>query len=1091
MNKVHPASMTLLGLIVLTASAPNSAWTDDKHDRATEGFENPGGFGNGDPGSWAAASRDEDEARHRAYISDMRLAQQAWESRDIGRLEELLAGQRPERTGETDYRGFEWYYWQRVLNSQLRSLEGHTGQVTSLAFSPDGRQVASGSADQTVKVWDVVTGRAFLTLTGHSGPVAKLDFSADGARLVAACEGVAKVWHLPDGRETLTLDLEGRERFSSIVLSPDGKLLAATTGQDDRSPASIRLWDAATGQAMAPIEVHDAGVETLAFSPDGRRVASGGRRQGVRVWELLGRREVLSIDTDAAISSAIFSPDGKRFALGSDAVTVFDAASGQEIARLESEARWIRCLAFGPDGTQIVTFSGDDQGFAEANVWKVLGGDVASGWEIFSYKLPGGQDLPVAFSPDLRVVAAAWGRAVRIWDATGNPEAVICRPSSGRMNSVSFSQDDTWLASAHCVGVLLGHPSAQPVGTVRIWDTASGQNVKTLVAEENAGRNSADFESVAFGPHGRWLAAARGLEVILWDPRSGKTQLTLKGLEGSAIRRMDDDRPYVSSVAVRPDGKWLAASTAGSWFDASGEIRVWQLPARLGTVRSATDKDLCPVLVVKGHDDGISSVSFSPDCRHLASASYDGTVKIWDVPRLISLLAGKNTAAMDRDQLDAALAGRVRTLAGHRPWNIRGEGGVTSVAYSADGKLLASAGRDSTIRLWNPGTGQPIRTLRGHTSWVNCVAFSPDGKRLVSCGGDGLSDSELKVWDVMGGEEVLGLNLDVQPWSVAFSHGGKRLAVGDEIWDARSLTDEIRIQREALSLYRHACQAPLLEEQVAACSLYREAARLYASDLYHYASHTPLFKEEVHRRILDNATVGDAVRQHALTLTAHFETDHARLWKASWAVVRRSGLAAEDYRQALRCVETVSRKHPDEAGYLIKLGVAQYRAGHCQQALATLQQVYNLIPARNETTRYGKVIQRTDGGYKFAADGKPMPEDRDAALEMRVRVESEDEESIEYWSIPDLPESMELWIIPADLALLAMTQHQLGRQDEALAHLQKLRVFLKDFDDYWRDDDAEDPRPLAREAEMLIQRAAAPGNSESRTSMPETHATVE
>ncbi len=1009
-----------------------------------------------------------DLARRRLYVSDMRLAQRAWEDFQIGRLVELLDGQHPEQTGGTDYRGFEWYYWQQIWNSHLRSFEGHTAQVTSLAFSPDGTIVASGSEDKTVKLWDAATGEEILTLTGHTGPVDCLVFNSDGTRIVATSKGVAKVWDLPEGRETLTLEPGDWETIASIAFSPDGKLLAGADGEVDVWPGFIRIWDASSGQLLESIEIEDEGLVNVAFSPDGLRLAWASWNK-LNIWELASRREVVSFDVDEGPSMPIFSPDGKRLTAGSTyssgTARVWDAASGKEIAKLKTDEEWIRPLTFSPEGTRIATHGGGVlAAVTEARVW-----DVARGREIFSLRLPGDQDHPAAFSPDLRQLAAGWGRSIRLWDATANPEVLACRGHCGGINCIAFSRDDQRLASC------------SEDGTVRIWDTASGLQVasfgeRIVEAEDDV----ESVESLAFGPDDQWLAAAQGDEVILWDLASGKELLRMKGPEGPILDDGTDFSPRIGSVAVSPDGKWLASATAYNIPGAPGEIKLCALPPEFGAglptpptadlprssgdlrsarvARSETGHNPDSALVLKGHEYGVSSVTFSPDSRQLASTSWDGTVILWDVSSLISMSAEKRKAGIEQDEIDAALAKQARVLAGH-------EAGVADVAYSPDGKLLASASDDYTLRLWDPATGEELRVFRGHTGEVNCVAFSPDGKQLVSGSGDFITSNEVKVWDVASGQELLSLKPQTDPVRcVVFSHQGRRLAaaggiglgftyrpIGHEtvdIWDARPLTDEIRLDREAASLYRHALQSPLLDEEIAKHALYREEA-----DLHYYESHTPLFKDDVVERIRRDATVSDAVRQRALALAEHFRDDPYRLRRAAWAVVRRSGLAAEDYRDAFPWVEAASREHPDEGDRLVKLGMAQYRVGDYQKALATLHRVYDLIPEKDESEEYGTF-------YGKVVDGEIV----------KITAEEADDESMEFWNVPDLPKGMGLWAIPADLAFLAMMKHQMGQKNEARAHLQELRDYMEVFKEYWEEDSGpEDPRPFTQEAETLIQ----------------------
>jgi hypothetical protein len=184
-------------------------------------------------------------ARQRLYISDMRLTQRAWQEGQFERFNELLDDQLPEQTGGTDHRGFEWYYWQRVRHGELGELDGHGESVTCVAFSADGRRLASGSRDETVKIWDVVTGREVRTIdakveveSARADEVSSLAFSPDGARLAGVCRGIGKMWDTANGQETFSLKAERKHtedddyevKLSVLVFSPDGKPFAATPG---------------------------------------------------------------------------------------------------------------------------------------------------------------------------------------------------------------------------------------------------------------------------------------------------------------------------------------------------------------------------------------------------------------------------------------------------------------------------------------------------------------------------------------------------------------------------------------------------------------------------------------------------------------------------------------------------------------------------------------------------------------------------------------------------------------------------------------------------------------------------------------------
>jgi WD40 repeat protein len=922
-----------------------------------------------------------DLARRRLYIADMRMAQRAWEETQLSRLLELLDGQRPEQTGGADYRGFEWYYWQRLCNPELRSLQGHTAAVGSMAFSPDGRRLAAVGQDHVVRFWDLATNQEVLAFQGRDSPVSSLAFSSDGTRVATADKKLASVWDATNGRETLRL--ETTHAVNWVCVTPQGDLLAAAEVRgEEASPSDIKVWNAAKGRAPVTLKGLQDWVHCAAFSPDGKRLAAGGFDYTIRVWELASGRELLTIKDQGVVLSVAFSPDGRWLASGGESgtVTVWDTAEGKAITTLPGHANSVESVAFSQDGKRIA--SSNRGGWGKPGEVKVR--DLAKGREIFSLKLPD-EAGSMVFSPDLRRLALAWGQTVKILDATRKPDAVVCRGHTGTINGVAFTPDDRRMVSA------------SEDGTVRIWDTASGQELRTLGGEPPK-HEGAPVDSVAISPDGKWLAAAQGVTVIFGDTTSGQKLGTFRAHDDFVTEAGERLPRCISSVAISPDAKWLATATAANLPGAPGEIRVWLIPAlqppgRRPDQEAGIDPPPKPLLTLS-HEFRVTSVAFSPDGQHLASASDDDTVKIWDVPALLALAAERQAAGVGQKEIDAALAGQPLTLTGHTAE-------VTSVAYSPDGKRLASGGHDWTVRLWDPATGRQLRLLRGHSAPVNGVAFSPDGQRIASASGQVDRPGEVKVWDAASGQELLALKVPGQPVRcVAFSRDGKRLAAGVgpwgrvggdrwlpvqtvHIWDARPVTEEVRLEREAASCY-------------------------------HCLAETLLLKAEIAERIRRDRSISEAARQQALFLAEHYRDDPYQLREASWAVVHRPGAAAEDYRQALRWAEAASRLEPAQdkplpGPFITTLGVAQYRAGQYQQALATLIRADKLNASHGES-------------------------------------------------------------IPADLAFLAMARHRLGQKEQALADLRQLRQLLTKpkVIDWTKDEEAKD---FLREAEAVLRDA--------------------
>jgi len=478
------------------------------------------------------------------------------------------------------------YLWNLATGQLLRRLEGHTDGVLSVAFSPDGRLLASGSEDHTVRLWDVATGQELRRLEEHTDGVYSVAFSPDG-RLLASGSGdhTVRLWDVATGQELRRL--EGHTgTVESVGFSPDGRLLAS--GSDDHT---VRLWDVATGQELYRLEGHTDGVHSVAFSPDGRLLASGSRDDTVRLWDAATGRELRRLDGHTLlVHSVAFSPDGRLLASGSGDHTVrlWDAATGQELRRLEEHTGTVESVRFSPDGRLLASGSDDHT----VRLW-----DVATGQEL--RRLEGHTDgvYSVAFSPDGRLLASGSGgwfpedHTVRLWDVATGQELRRLEEHTSTVYSVAFSPDGRLVASG------------SGDGTARLWDVATGQELRR--PEGHTG----SVYRVGFSPDGRLLASgSEDHTVRLWDAATGQE-----------LRRLGGHTDGVHSVAFSPDGRLLASGSGGWPLFSDGTVCLWDV---------ATGQELRRL---EGHMGMVDSVTFSPDGHLLASGSWDGTARLWRV----------------------------------------------------------------------------------------------------------------------------------------------------------------------------------------------------------------------------------------------------------------------------------------------------------------------------------------------------------------------------------------------------------------------------------------------------------------------------
>jgi len=573
--------------------------------------------------------------------------------------------------------------WEVTTGQLIFIFKEHTNRVWSVAFSPDGTRLASASEDKTVKIWDISQGRLIKNFDDYSHRVFSVAFSLDGQKLASGSENkVVKIWDWNTCPSVNCLSWSAHDDWITVVTfskNEKGEEIIAT-GSTDKS---VKIWDATTGKMINSWQADPYTVWSVAFGANDT-IATGGEDKTVKIWKISSDKCIKLINTlqghQHRVWRLAFSRDGETIVSGSEdrQVKIWDVSTGKCLQTWSHNNR-VWAVAFNPDKQTIASGSEDHT----VRLWNVHRRECLKIWQGYTNWV-----LSVAFSPTERKLASGYeDKTIRIWDADTGECLNTLSGHDNWVHSVTFSPDGTKLASG------------SEDNTIKIWDVNTGKWLKTFKGHTNWVR------SVAFNPQGNLLASgSEDNTVKIWDVKTGK-----------CIQTFTEHTDRVWSVVFSPNSKMLASASE----DRTVILRY------IDSGNSGKSINVLNVKTLSGHTEKVWSVAFSRDSELLASGSNDKTVKIWNA----------NTGECRDTWLE------------HENW-------VQSVAFSPVGEFLASGSEDNRVRIWNVNTNVKTGECRficeGHNSSIRSVAFSFDGDML----GSGGEDETIKLWDVKTGKEI-------------------------------------------------------------------------------------------------------------------------------------------------------------------------------------------------------------------------------------------------------------------------------------------------------------------------------------------------
>lgn len=580
---------------------------------------------------------------------------------------------------------------------------GHSEKIEAIAYSTDGRYIATGSSDRTIKIWEAATGRELRALNSSNTGIKALAFSPDGRTLASSGnDGKLRLWDTASGQERSVINGHPKAVLA-LAFSPDGRWLASGGTEDQ----TVKIWEVTTQREIHSLSGHRAWLTVLAFSPNGQSLVSGDAAGVLKIWDATSGNLQYTLNAHKdRIRTLAFSADSARLASGGNDATVqlWQTNNGQLLKSFPAQASPVVALAFANNAQQLLICINDH---TIKRLDSSTGNEIAS----FTNKENLSRYQTAVFSPNAQNLAACDGtRDVVVRQTTQRAEALALTSRVNPVKAVAFSPDGRWFATGNLDT------------SITLWETFSGRAIGTLYG------NAGSINALAFSPDSQTLAAGSyGGVIQLWEV-----------LAAREVKRWQAHNDGINALVFSLDGQRLFSASVDS------SIKSWE---------AATGRELAKWA---GHQGEVTALSLSADSKLLASASTDQTAKLWDAMNgsLIRTFPREDSplfaVALTADGKRLATGGAERivklrdTTNGEQISALNTNGRILSLAFTPDNATLAAGHSGAAIQLWDANSGQPRATLNGHAGAINALSFHFEGTWLAS----GSDDGSARLWKI-------------------------------------------------------------------------------------------------------------------------------------------------------------------------------------------------------------------------------------------------------------------------------------------------------------------------------------------------------